>query len=113
MRRASKASIKALLTEVVAENRPQVKMKLEKGLTQAEPKHAIQFVRLAADSLDGRPTETVKLDTPAPVLIVLGRGKRYDPLAAASAGEAEEAVFDEARPLPPTDLPARPMTKVD
>lgn len=90
-------SIRAILREVVAEERAGVKTKISEGLTRAEPKHALGYVRLAAEYLDGKPVDPSPPS--APVLVILSHDRRWDPLAGPPPNE--EGVFSEARPALP------------
>lgn len=99
---AEHPSVKKILEEAVAQERQGVKDKVIEGLTRTEPKHALGFIRLAAEYLDGRPVETVKLDAPPPVVVILSQDKRLDPLALGPRSE-EEAVFSEDRPAMPAN----------
>lgn len=58
--RAIKASIKAVLHDVVAQEPKLIRQTIVRGF-KAPPQHAFHYVQLAAHFLDGKPTETVRM----------------------------------------------------
>lgn len=56
-----RASVKAILEDVVSKRKKTVRSAIVGGLTSG-PRHADRYLRLAADYLDGKPTDNINLN---------------------------------------------------